>query len=117
MERWLIEMVFRYYKDVNEFDETRMHSDYSVISSEFICFLSTIMSSRIVKRFDSAPSLEDLSYSKSMKVLERAKKVRIDGEWKLIRLTVKDSEILTDLGLLPKIITVKNPRGRPRKRP
>ena len=115
-ERWLIEMVFRYYKDVNEFDETRMHSDYSVISSEFICFLSTIMSSRIVRKFDSAPSLEDLSYSKSMKVLERAKKVRIDDEWKLIRLTVKDSEILTDLGLLPKIITVKNPRGRPRKR-
>ena len=116
-ERWLIEMVFRYYKDVNEFDETRMHSDYSVISSEFICFLSTIMSSRIVKRFDSASTLEDLSYGKSMKVLERAKKVRIDGEWKLIRLTVKDMDILTDLGLIPKIITVKNPRGRPRKRP
>ena len=115
-ERWLIEMVFRYYKDVNEFDETRMHSDYSVISSEFVCFLSTIMSSRIVRRFDSAPSLEDLSYSKSMKVLERAKKVRMDDEWKLIRLTVKDAEILTDLGLLPKIIVVKNPRGRPRKR-
>ena len=115
-ERWLIEMVFRYYKDVNEFDETRMQSDYSVISSEFICFLSTVMSSRIVRKFDSAPSLEDLSYSKSMKVLERAKKVRIDDEWKLTRLTVKDAEILTDLGLLPKIIVVKNPRGRPRKR-
>ena len=64
----------------------------------------------------SASTLEDLSYSKSMKVLERAKKVRIDDEWELIRLTVKDTEILTDLGLLPKIITVKNPRGRPRKR-
>ena len=51
-----------------------------------------------------------------MKVLKRAKKVRIDDEWKLIRLTVKDTEILTDLGLLSKIIVVKNPRGRPRKR-
>ena len=109
-------MVFRYYKDVNEFDETGMHSDYSVISSEFICFLSTVMSSRIVRKFDSAPSLEDQSYRKSMKVLERAKKVRINDEWKLTRLTVKDAEILTDLGLLPKIIVVKNPRGRPRKR-
>lgn len=116
-ERWLIEMVFRYYKDVNEFDETRMHSDYSIISSEFICFLSAVMSSRIVKRFDSAPALEDLSYSKSMKVLERAKKVRIDGEWRPVRLTGKDMDVLTDLGLVPKVITVKNPRGRPRKRP
>ena len=51
-----------------------------------------------------------------MKVLERAKKVRIDDEWKLTRLTVKDAEILTDLGLLPKTIVVKNPSGRPRKR-
>ena len=116
-ERRLIETVFRYYKDVNEFDETQVHSDYSVISSEFICFLPTIMSSRIVKRFDSASTLEGLSYGKSMKVLERAKKVRIDGEWRLVRLTWKDTDILTDLGLVPKVITVKNPRGRPRKRP
>ncbi|MBP5735701.1 MAG: transposase, partial [Candidatus Methanomethylophilaceae archaeon] len=114
-ERWLIEMVFRYYKDVNEFDETRVHSDYSVISSEFVCFLSSIISSRILKRFDSAKSLDNLSYGKSMAVLERAKKVRIDGKWNLVRLTVKDSEILTDLGLIPDIITVKNLRGRPRK--
>ena len=114
-ERWLIEMVFRYYKDVNEFDETRVHSDYSVISSEFVCFLSSIISSRILKRFDSAKSLDNLSYGKSMAVLERAKKVRIDGKWNPVRLTVKDSEILTDLGLIPDIITVKNPRGRPRK--
>ena len=51
---------------------------------------STILSSRIVREFDSTPSLENLSYSKSMKVLGRAKKVRIDDEWNLIRLTVKD---------------------------
>lgn len=28
----MIETVFRHYKDANEFDETRMHPDYSVIS-------------------------------------------------------------------------------------
>ena len=115
-ERWLIEMVFRYYKDVNEFDETRMHSDYSVISSEFVCFLSTIVTGRLLKRFGGAPSLEDVSYGKAMRVLERAKKVRIDGEWSMVRLTVKDAEVLRDLGLIPRLITVKNPRGRPRKK-
>lgn len=41
----------------------------------------------------------------------------IDGEWRLVRLTGKDMDVLTDLGLVPKVITVKNPRGRPRKRP
>ena len=56
-----------------------------------------------MKRFDSAPALEDLSYGKSMKVLERAKKVRIDGEWRLVRLTGKDMDVLTDLGLVPNL--------------
>ncbi|MBR4226474.1 MAG: hypothetical protein IKR86_06865 [Candidatus Methanomethylophilaceae archaeon] len=115
-ELWLIEMVFRYYKDVNEFDETRMHSDYFVISSEFVCFLSTIVTGRLLKRFGGVPSLEDVSYGKAMRVLERAKKVRVDGEWSMVRLMVKDAEVLRDLGLIPRIITVKNPRGRPRKK-
>ena len=53
---------------------------------EFICFLSTIITSRILKKFDSAGTLDGISYGKSMKVLERVKKVHIDNEWKLIRL-------------------------------
>ena len=44
-----------------------------------------------------------------MAVLERAKKVRIDGKWNLVRLTGKDSEIPIDLGLIPDVKTVKNP--------
>ncbi len=57
-ERWLIKMVFRYYKNVNKFDETRMHSNYSVISSEFVCFLSTIVTGRLLKRIGGAPFLK-----------------------------------------------------------
>ena len=62
-----------------------MHSDYSVIPSEFVCFLSMIMSGRTVKRFDPAPIPDEISYSKGMKLLECAKKVRMDDEWRLIR--------------------------------
>lgn len=108
--------VSEFHKDVNEFDETRVHFDYSVISPEFICFLSSIISSRMVKRFDTVESLDGMSYSKSMAVLEGAKKVCIDGKWNLVRLTVKDSEILTNLGFVLKMIEVKNPRGRLRKK-
>lgn len=115
-ERWLIELVFRYYKDVNEFDETRVQSDYSVMSSEFVCFLSTVITSRLLRTFSSVKSLEDVSYGKTMRILERAKKVRDGTEWKLIRLTVKDSDILADLGLIPRLVQVRNPRGRPRKK-
>lgn len=114
-ERWLIELVFRYYKDVNGFDETRVQSDYSVMSSEFICFLSTVITSRLLRSFASVKSLEGVSYGKTMRILERAKKVRNGHGWQLIRLTAKDSEVLADLGLIPKLVPIKNPRGRPRK--
>ena len=108
-ELWLIEMVFRYYRDVNEFDEMWMHSDYSEISSEFVCFLLTIVTGRLLKRFDAVVSLNGVSYSKAMKILERAKKVRLDCEWMVVRLTVKDAGVLRELGLFSRLITVKNP--------
>ena len=38
-ERWQIEIVMRYYKSACQFDETRVHNDYSVIGSEFCDFL------------------------------------------------------------------------------
>ena len=36
--RWEIELVMRYYKHACEFDETRVHDDFSVIASEFCDF-------------------------------------------------------------------------------
>ncbi|HCO48454.1 MAG TPA: hypothetical protein DIT55_03100, partial [Spirochaetaceae bacterium] len=42
-ERWLIEECFRYYKNVTHFDDTKVHSDYSVYGSEFVNFISSVM--------------------------------------------------------------------------
>ncbi len=38
-----------------------------------------------------------------------------EGEWLLRKLTANEKEILIELGLLPKIINIKNPVGRPKK--
>ena len=77
----------RFYKSACEFDETRVQDDYSVIGSEFCDFLSTILTFRLMKQFDRANLLEDRTYKKLMSVLERAKKVRVEGEdWQLIRI-------------------------------
>ena len=47
--RWEIEIVMRFYKSACEFDETRVHDDYSVIGSEFCDFLSTVLTFRLIK--------------------------------------------------------------------
>lgn len=101
--RWEIELVMRFYKSACEFDETRVHDDYSVIGSEFCDFLSSLLTFRLIKAFDQAKLLEDRTYKKVMSVLARAKKVRADGkEWQLVRLNPSHEEILQELELLPK---------------
>ena len=72
-----------------------MQDDYSVIGSEFCDFLSTLLTFRLIKAFDQAELLENRTYKKIMSVLDRAKKVRIDGaDWQLIRLNPSHEEIL-----------------------
>lgn len=57
----------RYYKSACEFDETRVQDAYSVIGSEFIDFLSTLLTFRLL-----------------MSILARAKKACVGNEnWKL----------------------------------
>ena len=115
--RWEIEIVMRYYKAACEFDETRVHDDYSVMGSEFCDFLSTVLTFRLLKRFDSAKALEKNTYKKIMSVLTRAKKVKLVGEdWTLIKLNPSHEVLLIALGLLPKPEEPpKKKRGRPRK--
>ena len=100
--RWEIELVMRYYKQACEFDETRVHSDYSVIGSEFCSFLSTIITYRLLNKFDKANLLKKMIYKKIMHILLRAKKVRLDGiDWKLINLNPSQLEVLQQLCLVP----------------
>ena len=115
--RWEIEIVMRFYKSACEFDETRVHDDYSVIGSEFCDFLSTVLTFKLIKRFDDAKVLEKYTYKKIMSSLTRAKKVKLNGEnWTLVKLNPSNEELLRNLGVLPKLEEQpKKKRGRPRK--
>lgn len=102
-KRWEIELVMRYYKFTCEFDETRVHDDYSVIGSEFCNFLSAVLTFRMIAAFDEAKLLEKHTYKKIMSVLAKAKKIRLsDDNWILIRMNPYQIEMLQDLSLLPK---------------
>ena len=71
-----------FYKSACEFNETRVHDDYSVIGSEFCDFLSTILTFRLINAFDQPGLLENWTYKKVMSILIRAKKARPSGgDW------------------------------------
>ncbi len=115
-QRWEIEVVMRYYKQACEFDETRVQSDYSVYGSEFVSFLSSVLTYRILNDAEKRKVLEKYTYGKMMSKLKRAKKITLDRkEWKLVRINPSEEEMLADLGLLPKEETPKKRRGRPKK--
>lgn len=106
-ERWQIELVMRYYKSACGFDDTRVHSDYSVIGSEFCDFLATVLTWRLIKAFTKAKLLDELTYKRIMKNLRRAKKAKVGNEgWQLIRVNPSVEKMLTSLGLDPSVDVV-----------
>lgn len=116
MKRWEIEIVVRFYKSACEFDETRVHDDYSVIGSEFCDFLSTLLTFHLINAFDKAKLLEKNSYKEIMSSLKRAKKVKSPGrDWQLIKINPALVEMLQKLEILEPVVQVKKKRGRPKK--
>lgn len=107
----------RFYKTACEFDDTCEHGDYSVIGSEFCDFLTSLLTCRLINKFDSVHLLYDMNYKKIMGILNRAKKVRTDkNDWQLVRINIAYTAVLQNLGLLPKPEEPpKKKRGRPRK--
>jgi len=115
-KRWEIEIAVRFYKSACEFDETRVHDDYSVIGSEFCDFLSTLLTFRLLKAFDNARLLEHMTYKMIMSSLKRAKKVKVSGDdWQMIKINPSVVEILQKLGILETPVSISKKRGRPKK--
>ncbi len=101
-KRWEIKIVMRFYKSALEFDNTRVHDDYSVIGSEFCDFLSSVLTFRMIHVFDNAKILEEMPYKKVMKILARVKMLNDpDYGWRLIRINPSYEEILKRLDIHP----------------
>ena len=117
-ERWLVELCIKFDKDEKEMDDTREHSDYSVIGSNFINYLASIMSSRMLNLFESSGVLEKNTYGDVMRLLQRLKKTRVgEGEWQVRRIAKVDVEEVQKLGLFDLPIVPSEPkkkRGRPK---
>ncbi len=62
LQRWELELVFRYYKSDIDLDKTGVQSDFAVIGSEFINFFASVITCRIIDRMSKAGLLDKLSY-------------------------------------------------------
>ncbi len=121
-QRWILELMFSQYKGDLGLNTTRVQNDYSVIGSEFINFIATILTSRMCKKAEDSGALDELSYGDMMEDLSsvwRSKKGEIktpklnDGYWE--RNTLPSIfELMVKLGLALDT-TEKKKRGRPRK--
>lgn len=102
--RWKLEMIFKEYKSALQLDVSYVHSDYSVIGSEFINFIAVLMTSRITEKMRKVGLLACMSYrevarhlKKVWRKLDAPEPMTADGYW--VHTLEKDYAILELLGL------------------
>ena len=122
-DRWLLELVFKRYKSDECLDKTNVQGDFSVIGSEFINFISTVITCRLVKKAREAGLLDEMSYGDLMDDLSSAwRKINApegtpetgDKYWvHTLKMVFEELEALGLSKPIPKPESKK--RGRPRK--
>lgn len=122
-ERWMIETVFNHYKNDIDLDVTRVQGDGTVTGSEFINFIATIMTCRILRRATKAGVFDRMSYQQMMEDLRSVQRFVPGG----IEMPLEDDEywnnptqaerrLIREMELcIPKEEPKPKKRGRPRK--
>ena len=78
--RWELELLFKAYKTELELRTTNVQGDFSVFGSEFINFIATLISSRIVKKFIELGLLKKYTYGELIEDLDSAWRMVIDEQ-------------------------------------
>ena len=124
-DRWLLELVFNRYKSDECLDRTNVQGDFSVLGSEFVNFISTVITCRLIKKAREAGLLNEMSYGDLMDDLSSAWRevdapdsIPETGDKYWVHTLKTVFEELEVLGL-SKPIPKPEPRkrGRPRKNP
>jgi transposase len=123
-DRWLLELVFKRYKSDECLDRTNVQGDFSVIGSEFINFISTLITCRVIRKARIAGLLKKMTYGELMDDLSSAWRMvdaptppkSDDGYWvHTLKTVFEELEVLELSAPAPKHEPKK--RGRPRKKP
>lgn len=82
-KRWEIETFFGFYKNIVGLNNVRVEGDLSIIGTEFINMISTIISLKLKKKFIEKKLDTKFSFSQIMNYLDQIKKFQdSDGTWK-----------------------------------
>ena len=120
-DRWQLELLFSLYKGEEELDQTNVQSDYSLIGAEFVNFVATVMTSRMVRKAGEAKLLDELTYGELMEDLSSAwresdstgKPRSADKKW--VHTLPFVLVLLEKLGLSEPLIKESRKVGRPKK--
>lgn len=115
--RWIIEMVFRGYKNDIDLETTRVQGDFSILGSEMINFISTLATCRILARARKADLLKDSTFGNLMDDLNSIWRMRDatseprrnDGTFSII--TPGGYDLMEKLEMIP-----PEPKQAPKKR-
>ena len=123
-ERWMLELVFRQYKNDQCLDKTNVQGDFSLMGSEFINFIAAVTTCRMIGKARDAGLLSKMSYKDLMDDLSSAWRMvdapeqprSDDGCW--VHTITCVFEELEALGLsIPVPRPEPKKRGRPKKEP
>ena len=71
-DRWLLKLLFAQYKGEEFLDSTNVQGDYSLIGAEFVNFVATLITSRMVRKAVDAKLLDVMTYGDLMEDLSSA---------------------------------------------
>ena len=97
--RWEIEVMFNLYKEIMDLDTVNVHGDYRMYATEFINYLTVIISSRVKKLLSSTVIetkkkgkktvdvhiTEKYSYNQVIRYLSKSKMVRVGDSKKWVK--------------------------------
>ena len=93
-KRWEIELMFQFYKNIINLNKVREQTDYRIYATEFINFISTLISCKVRNKFNELKLSEKYSYKQIMLYLSKIKKFKVSGnEWKTTKLLKYTEEI------------------------
>ncbi len=101
-ERWNIEVMFQFYKNILDIEPTRVQSDNRVRATEFINYLSLIIGCKIKKYLDVKKITPKHSYNQTMNYLNKCMKCRVFDKrqkWADNQMILYVKEIVKKLGI------------------
>lgn len=121
-DRWLIELMFDMYKNIEHLDKTKFQSNFSVLGSEFISFISTLVTSRLIRIARQKKLLDNYTYGDIVESLSSILRIEcVDSklsldDHSLFFISESGKELLYAYDILQKDSTIqKRKPGRPRK--